>query len=236
MTMRVLRKPEPRLLAVALRAWPAIPPLALTVPLLHHSDRLAGYGATVLGFDALLCLVGCVTITPLMTIMKSKAAKLRWWYGVWMFVLGAALLAVVLLTQMSDPAGAAAGDFTAWSGLAVVVLLVPMAVTANTLAQKLLGPEWKRWQRSLMWVVWGLTAVHLAALTAWPVLAAFLGATIPLIVFRWARGSVKRWRADGYSTGGWWLGLAVLGSMYLAGLAVLFTEQAQACAGAILGS
>lgn len=235
MAYRVGARPETRASSLALRAWPAIPPLAMIFPVLRHAAATGDLAGDVLGFDAVLTLVACLTVTPLMTVMKARAARLRWWYGVWTFTLGFAGLAVALAVGRADVEGAVAGSSATWTGLLLVMLLLPMTATSNAAAQKLLGPEWKRWHRMLIWTVWALIAVHLAALHDWLVLAAYAAATVPLLLLRSrrVRKSVKAWRAGRYSTGGWWTALAVLAALYLAGIVVLVTEQGLACARAV---
>lgn len=209
----------------ALRLWPLLPALFLLI----HRERFADLYGLILGLDATLCLIACITITPLMTVAKLPIARLRWWYGVWMFALGVALALGTIILDTST-VHAMAGNSVNWTGLVIVLILLPMTITANTVSQKALGPEWKRWQRYLMWIVWTLVGLHLAALMAWPTLTGYLAATLPLIILRRARASIKAWRAGQYSTGGWWAGLAILLSVYLAGLTILITELVQACA------
>lgn len=223
---------DTHLVYLLLRLWPLVPALFLIVPILRHGD-VEHYAGLILGLDATLCLVACITVTPLMTVMKARAAKLRWWYGVWMFTLGAVLLLVVLWMGRADMAAAAGGDSVNWTGLLLVVLLVPMAATANVAAQKVLGPEWKRWQRWLMWAVWGIVAAHLLALMVWLPLGGFLAATIPLIYLRRQAKHIKAWRMRGYDSGGWWIMLALCVVSYLSGVGVLTWELVVACGQAI---
>lgn len=228
----IVSKRETRPVAWLLRLWPLFPALFLIVPILRHGD-VEHFAGLILGLDATLCLIACITVTPLMTVMKARAAKLRWWYGIWMFTLGVALLLVVLWTGRADVGEAAAGDSVNWTGLLLVVLLAPMAATANVAAQKVLGPEWKRWQRWLMWAVWAIVAIHLVALMVWVPLLAFLAATLPLIYLRRQAKHIKAWRMRGYDSGGWWVMLAICVVSYLAGFGVLVAELAVACGQAV---
>jgi hypothetical protein len=99
-----------------------------------------------------------------------------------------------------------------------------------------MGKEWKRWQRPLMWIVWAVVAIHLAALRSWLPLGAFTAATIPLIALRYGpvRRKVRTWRSGGYSTGRMWAAMTISayllggGVLLLAGLEVL--ACARACA------
>ena len=209
---------------IALVMWPAIPVLCLIRA--GVAGKLTVYADSVLGFDATLCLVACLAVTPFITVARLKIAKLRQWYGVWVFVLGAAGLAVHLASAGS-PAQHAAGDAVNWTGTLIVVLLLPMTVTSTVLSQKLLGPEWKRWQRNLMWAVCVIVGAHFLFLHAWPVTVAYGACILPAVLLRTprARKAIKTWRSGGYSSGGWWTALAVIGPIALAGLAILTAEE-----------
>jgi DMSO/TMAO reductase YedYZ heme-binding membrane subunit len=215
---------------VALRAWPAVLALTLLWPAVH--GRLAAVADPVIGFDAALCLAACLAVTPAITVVRAPVAKLRWWYGNWVFVLALAGLLIHLAYPPGSVAFRVAGNAVDWTGTLIVVLLLPMAVTSSVAAQRLLGPEWKRWQRSLVWLVWAFVAVHLLLTGVWLAAGGFLAATLPFAVMRhpWVRREVKAWRAGGYSTGGWWAVLAVLAVMALSGVSVLVAGEVVAVA------
>lgn len=226
--LRVIQAPHRKPLKLALRAWPLLPALALLRPIAAGSAHLPSYAGEVLGLDATLCLLACLTVTPMISVARVKAAKLRWWYGIWMFALGFAGLVIELAAGHEGSVGArAAGSAENWTGLVIIVLLLPMVITSNRLAQKLLGPEWKNWQRSLMWTVWIVTGWHLLLLNAWLTFAAFAGASVPLILLRQARyrKAVKDWRAGGYSTAGWWLSLTVQATLFALCITILAAEE-----------
>ena len=215
-----------------LLTWPAVPVLLLFRAALH--GRLAVYADSVLGFDAVLCLITCLAVTPFITVARLKITKLRQWYGVWVFALSAAGLAVHLL-QAGSLALRVAGSAVDWTGTLAVVLLFPMAVTSAVLAQKLLGPEWKRWQRNLMWTVCAVIAGHFVLLHAWLTVIAYGECILPAILLRNSRvrKSVRSWRAGGYSTGGWWTALAVISPLALSGLVILVAEEVSVIASAV---
>lgn len=231
--IRLGRKPETRLVALLLRGWPAIAPLFLAFPVLRRSPALDDLASLVLGLDATLCLAACVTITPLVNLLRARAARLRWWYGVWTFTLGAAGMLLTLWLNRPAAGYAAGGNATRLTGLVIVLGLLPMAATSNAVAQKLLGAEWKRWQRWLLWAVWAAVLLHLAAIQAWASAAGFAAATVPMIILRWNAGRIKSWRQGGYSTQGWWTALAVLAVCWAAGFTVLLAQLGQACASAV---
>lgn len=233
--LRLARRRQPRPLALALRAWPAVLALPLARPALAGSSLLGDYASQVLGFDATLCLVATLAVTPLLTVAKVNAAKLRWWYGIWMFALGFAGVALALTVTPGTPGQRVAGSAVNWTGTCLVVLLFPAAAMSNRACQKLMGPEWKRWQRGLVWVVWGLVLGHVLLLRDWAAAAGFLAASVPLVALRngRVRRSVKAWRSGGYSTGGWWTVLGVCASLFLAGAVVLLTLEVEAVARAL---
>jgi hypothetical protein len=112
-----------------LRAWPAVPLLALLRALLL--GRVAWYADEVLGYDALLCLVATLAITPLVTTAGAKITTLRVWYGLWMFGIGVLAVAVHLGAAHGHLAASVAGTAVAWTGLMIVVLMLPMAVSSG---------------------------------------------------------------------------------------------------------
>jgi hypothetical protein len=199
------------------------------------AGRLLGYADTIIGYDAVLCLIGCLAITPFITVARLKIAKLRWWYGMWVFVLGSAGLAIHLAYPPGSMMARAGGNSVDWTGLLIVTLLLPMAATSSVLAQKALGPEWKRWQRGLIWLVWVSIGVHLALMHSWLALGAYGAATMPAVLLRrpWVRKSVKEWRAGGYSTGWWWLTLGIVGSIAMIGVMVIAGEEVISVARAV---
>lgn len=218
----------PRIIA---RAWPALPALTL-IRAAQHGTLYARADA-VLGYDAILCLVACLAVTPFITVAGARITRLRLIYGLWMCAIGAAAAAVHLSLPRTAMAWAVAGTAVNFTGLLIVALLIPMAASSGSRAQKLLGREWKRWQRPLIWAVWAAVALHLAVLRGWLPLAAYAAATLPLIALRIPRlrRAVKTWRSGGYSTGGLWIAMTGCAYIFAAGLAVLLGEEAAAIAG-----
>lgn len=217
----------PRLIA---RTWPAIPALTLIRAILDGT--FYAHADTVLGYDAVLCLVACLAITPFVTVAGARIARLRLVYGLWMCAIGAVAVAVHLSLPRTPMGWALAGTTVNFTGLLIVALLVPMAASSGPRAQRLLGREWKRWQRALIWAVWAAVALHLAVLRGWPQLAAYTAATLPLIALRVPRlrRAIKTWRSGGYSTGGLWTVMTLCAYVFTAGLAVLLGEEAAAIA------
>lgn len=224
----VIVRPHSRVARASAYAWPVVAVLSLIPSAIRH--QLLNYADGVLGFDALLCLIACLMVTPIITVARAKITKLRWWYGIWVFGLGAAGLVIHLAFPPGGMQQRVSGNAVEWTGLLIVVLLIPMVLTANMTAQKLLGPEWKRWQRNLIWAVWVVVAIHLLVMHAWVILVAYYACTLPAIAVRNARvrRAIKAWRSGGYSTGGWWFTLALLSTLAVAGLSVLAVEEIRA--------
>jgi DMSO/TMAO reductase YedYZ heme-binding membrane subunit len=197
--------------------------------------HLIRYADQVLGYDAVLCLIGCLLVTPFITVAGAKIAKLRIWYGLWMFAIGVVAVMVHLAVATTGMTTAVAGTAVAWTGLMIVVLMIPMAASSGTGAQKALGKEWKRWQRPLVWIVWAVVAVHLAALRDWLPLIAFGAATVPLLAVRQGplRRRIKAWRSGGYSTGRMWAVMILAAYLLAGGVAFLALLEVLACARAV---
>lgn len=237
LAFRIAAAPHRRPWWIAARAWPLVPALFLIPAIVNGS--LIRFADPVIGFDATLCLVACLAITPFITVARMKIAGLRWWYGLWVFVLGAAGLAVHLAYPPGSVAQRAAGTSVDWTGFLIVILLLPMAATSTVAAQKIMGPEWKRWQRGLIWVIWAVIGIHLALMHAWLVTSSYAGSTLPAVLLRRSRvrNGIKSWRRGGYATGGWWAFLGVTGGLALIGVLILSAEEVSAIVRAVtLGS
>lgn len=224
---KILRRPYSPAAMTALRYWPVLPVVFLLRPALAHAPQFGAYAGQVLGGDALLCLVACLTITPLMSVARVNVARLRGWYGVWVFTIGVTGLLYALVTTTGPLAGRIAGSAAIWTGLAIVMIALPLTVTSNRQSQQWLGREWKRWQRVLSWAVWAMVFTHLLALHAWQYAAAMAAVTVPLVLLRLPsfRQRVKAWRADGYSDGRMWAAMDTAALLYAAGLTVLIAQE-----------
>jgi len=225
--MAVVQARPNRAGALALRVWPVLPALSLIWPAMKGSPMLVVYAGNVLGLDALLALVACLAVTPVLNAVRLHISVLRQWYGIWVFILGAAGLALTVSAPPGSLAYRAAGNAVNWTGLVIVMLLLPMTATSSAAAQKLLGPEWKRWMRYLIWAVWFLIFTHLVFLHATIAAAALGGATVPLIILRHSRmrRAVRKWRGDRYTTGGMWAVLTICCLIVTAGVTVLLARM-----------
>lgn len=122
--------------------------------------------ADVLGTGAMINLMLTLAITPLVTLTRQHwFVPLRRWYGI-MFACTAftdATVASITTAFRGGPLGRLTGHSYLLVGFTMVMLLIPLFLTANNRAQRLLGRYWKRLHR-LTYVIWGLLWLHLALL------------------------------------------------------------------------
>jgi methionine sulfoxide reductase heme-binding subunit len=199
----------PSAAGVTVKAVTLAPLVVMVRPLYEQAPKLQVYGGDVLGLAATLALLACLAVTPVSRLVRFKsAAAWRKWFGLAMFAIGAAGLAIA---GTGGPRGQwgmrMSGHVQAWTGTVIVVALIPLAATSNTWSQKLLGAYWKTWQRRLVWAVWLVVAVHLLTLAAWRVEAAFFLASGPLLAARVpaVRKDAIRWKNSGYADSARWV-------------------------------
>jgi methionine sulfoxide reductase heme-binding subunit len=119
-----------------------------------------------LGTGAELCLFLCLLVTPLVTLTGQRwFVGLRRWYGIMMAfcALGDGFAAGFTDAFAGGFFGRVAGHVFELMGFMMMMLLVPLLVTANPWAQRKLGRYWKTLHR-LIYVIWGLLFFHLALL------------------------------------------------------------------------
>jgi methionine sulfoxide reductase heme-binding subunit len=210
---------------LAVRVATLVPLVVMVRPLAARAPDLQVYGGQVLGLGATLCLVACLSITPVARLVKFRtAAPWRRWMGLAMFWIGTA---GVVIAATGGPRGMwgmrLSGTVQAWTGTTVVVALVPLALTSNKWSQKMLGAYWKVWQRRLTWTVWAVVAVHVLTLAAWHAEAAFFMASGPLLVARVpaVRRDVGKWKTSGYADSARWVLAGMTSGVFGFGVAVL---------------
>jgi sulfoxide reductase heme-binding subunit YedZ len=242
----------------ALRLPALIPVLFMSPAIVTRSSAvLDGVEADVLGTGSMLLLMLTLLISPLATLTRQRwFVPLRRWYGI-MFAVTAfadAIAAGITTNFAGGVFGRLAGHSFLLAGLAMVVLLIPLFLTANNAAQRWLGRYWKVLHR-LTYVIWALLFVHLALLeglgfqhgTNGPSSAVdgspimhqrvyqLTACSIFLLVFRLP--GVKRWVGEQQRTGREWkVGLAVLplAVLFVAGIAFMLNEQIAKGTGALL--
>ena len=131
-----------------------------------NSNTLDNVEADVLGTGSMSLLILTLTVTPMVNVTGQHwFVPLRKWYGVMIAVTATTDAVLALFTGLF--AGGIFGQVTAHSflvaGLAMVLILLPLALISNNRAQRWLGRYWKKFQK-LTYVVWFLLFVHLTLL------------------------------------------------------------------------
>lgn len=147
---------------------PAFLPFLFVAPavLAASGSALDAGEADVLGTGSEILLLFCLLVTPLALLTRQRwFVPMRRWYGV-MLAFSAvtdAVIASITTEFAGGPLGRIAGHSFLLAGLVMVMLLIPLAVIANTYSQRLLGKYWKVAQRAT-YVIWALLWAHLALL------------------------------------------------------------------------
>src|SRR6266700_313557 len=229
---------------------PAFTPLFFMAPALFTLDRAVfkGVEADVFGTGSMLLLMLTLLITPLSAITRQRwFVPLRRWYGL-MFAATAfsdATAASITTNFAGGVFGRLAGHSFLLVGFVMVVLLIPLFLTGNNLAQRWLGRYWKVLHR-LTYVIWALLWVHLALLEGLgfqhgtngpssavdgnPIMHQRLyqltGCSVFLLVFRLPR--VKRWVAEKQREGQEWkvyLTVLPLAALFVLAFSFMLNEE-----------
>jgi DMSO/TMAO reductase YedYZ heme-binding membrane subunit len=233
-------------IALFLLRLPALVPLIFIMRgwlSLNAKDVLTNTEADVLGTGGEICFFVAVSITPLITLTGARwIAPLRRWYGIMFAVIGIADATTAAIT--TDFAGGVfgrlAGHTFLVSGLLIILLALPLLVTANTPSQRRLGKYWKRLQKTT-YVIWGFIVLHLLLLDGFRPFGAAEGdgdpvfhqrfyqavaISLPLVILRLppVRRWVSRQRAAGQS---WkvWLAIAPLVVLFIIGFVFIINEE-----------
>ena len=122
--------------------------------------------ADVLGTGSMLLLILTLLITPLSTLTRQRwFIPLRRWYGVMMAITAFTdfTMAAITTSFAGGVFGRLAGHSFLLVGFINVMVIIPLFLTGNNLAQRWLGRYWKPLHK-LTYVVWGLLWLHLALL------------------------------------------------------------------------
>jgi methionine sulfoxide reductase heme-binding subunit len=143
-------------------------PLFFMLPALVtlNSNTFAVSVDDTLGTGAELCLFLCLLVSPMMTLTGQHwFFPLRRWYGIMMAAcaFGDATAAGITDTFAGGVFGRLAGHVFELMGFIMVMLLIPLVLTANPWAQRKLGKYWKMLHR-LIYVIWAFLAAHLMLL------------------------------------------------------------------------
>ena len=210
---------------------------------LNAKDILTLSEADVLGTGGELAFLAAVSITPLITLTGARwYAPLRRWYGIFFALIGVSDATTAAIT--TDFAGGVFGRLAAHTflvtGFMIVLISIPLLLTANTPAQRRLGTYWKKLQ-SLTYLLWALLVLHLALLDGFrpfdgpqgdgdPVFHQrfyqVMAVSLPLVLLRLP--PVKRWvtatRAAGQQ---WkvWCAIAPMAALYLLAMVFIVNEE-----------
>jgi methionine sulfoxide reductase heme-binding subunit len=233
--------------ALVLLGGPAVVPLFFCLPALFTLNYNSFSVAVddVLGTGAELCLFLCLLVSPLMTLTGQRwFFPLRRWYGIMMACCG---IGDAIAAGATDTfSGGFFAKLTEHSftlvGLVMVMLVIPLLITGNNWAQRKLGRYWKTLHR-LIYVIWGLLAIHLLTLFGFQPGVEVGGAGDGDIIFhqRFYQYSacsiflltlrlppVKRWIAARRSEGRNWLvfvTIAPIFALFVFGMMFLINEE-----------
>lgn len=210
---------------------------------LNEKLSLTNTEADVLGTGGEFCFLMAVTITPAITLTGARwFAPLRRWYGIFFALIGISdgTTAAITTAFAGGPMGRLAGHTFLLSGLLVMLVAVPLLITANTPMQRVMGRYWKRLQR-FTYLLWGMIALHLLLLDGFGTFGAsdgdgvplfhqrfyqFAVASIPLVLLRLP--PVKRWVVETRASGRQWLvwtTFAPLLALYVLGMGYIINEE-----------
>ena len=155
-------------IAVILLGLPALAPLFfISRPVIERSSStLTGVNADVLGSGSMLLLLATLAITPAVTLTGQRwFVPLRRWYGVVLAcnALADAIIASITGAFTGGVPGRIFGHTFLLAGLMMVLVMMPLAITANAWSMHWLGRYWQTLQR-FTYAVWALLFVHLALL------------------------------------------------------------------------
>jgi DMSO/TMAO reductase YedYZ heme-binding membrane subunit len=147
---------------------PALAPLFfISRPVIERSSStLTGVNADVLGSGSMLLLLATLAVTPAVTLTGQHwFVPLRRWYGVVLAcnALADAIIASITGAFTGGVPGRIFGHTFLLAGLMMVLVMMPLAITANAWSMRWLGRYWKTLQR-FTYLVWFLLFVHLALL------------------------------------------------------------------------
>jgi DMSO/TMAO reductase YedYZ heme-binding membrane subunit len=210
---------------------------------LNEQEVLTNTEADVLGTGGEICFLVAVSITPLITLTGARwFAPLRRWYGIFFALIGISdgTTAAITTDFSGGVFGRLAGHTFLVTGLLIVLIAVPLLLTANTPAQRRLGTYWKKLQK-MTYLIWGVIILHLALLDGFkpfdgpqgdgdPVFHQrfyqIMAISLPLVILRLP--PVKRWVADKRAAGEqWkvWAAMAPMAALYIIAFAFVINEE-----------
>jgi DMSO/TMAO reductase YedYZ heme-binding membrane subunit len=210
---------------------------------LNAKDVLTLSEADVLGTGGEATFLIAVSITPFITLTGARwYAPLRRWYGIFFALIGIsdATTAAITTSFSGGVFGRLAGHTFLVTGFLIVLIAIPLLLTANTPAQRKLGTYWKKIQK-MTYVIWGFVVLHLALLDGFkpfdgpqgdgdPVFHQrfyqILAISLPLVLLRLP--PAKRWVTETRAAGQqWkvWCAVAPMAALYILAFAFIFNEE-----------
>jgi DMSO/TMAO reductase YedYZ heme-binding membrane subunit len=210
---------------------------------LNQKEVLTTTEAAVLGTGGEFCFLIAISITPAITLTGARwFAPLRRWYGIFFALIGISdgTTAAITTDFSGGPMGRLAGHTFLLSGLLIMLVAVPLLITANTPMQRVMGRYWKRLQK-FTYLIWAMIALHLLLLDGFAPFGAsdgdgvplfhhrfyqFMVISIPLLILRLP--PVKRWVVETRNEGRQWLVWTVFApllALYLLGMAFVINEE-----------
>jgi len=236
--------------ALVLLGAPAVAPLFFMLPAFFrmNENTFAVSVDDTLGTGAEICLFLCLLVSPMVTLTGQRwFFGLRRWYGIMMAFCGIGDMLAAGLTDgfAGGFFGRVAGHVFELMGFIMVMLLIPLLLTANPWAQRKLGRYWKTLHK-LIYVVWALLFFHLSLLEGFGFErgdngSGFFGDGDPIFhqrLYQYSACSlflltlrlppVKRWIAARQREGrNWlvWLAVAPLFALFIFGMIFIFNEE-----------
>jgi DMSO/TMAO reductase YedYZ heme-binding membrane subunit len=239
-----------RAVALILLGAPATAPLLFMAPAFFtmNKNTFGGSVDDTLGTGAELCLFLCLLVTPMVTLTGQHwFVPLRRWYGIMMAAcaIGDAIAAGLTDNFGFGFLGVVAGHVFELMGFMMVMLVIPLLITANHWAQRKLGRYWKPLQR-ITYAIWALLFFHLSLLEGFgfergtngsgtagdgdPIfhqrLYQYGAASVFLLVLRLP--PVRRWIAARQSEGREWLVWAAIlpvFALFVLGMSFIINEE-----------
>ena len=167
-TRRVADLSGARITALVMLGVPATLPLVFIAPAAAHESATAhAAGNDVLGTGGALLLFAMLAITPLITATGFRwFVGLRQWYGI-MFAVTVIADAAIASNDPAfgtNPVADLTGHTFLLVGLTMVVISIPLLVTASKRAMVYFGRYWKMIQAIGTYAIWALLGVHLMLL------------------------------------------------------------------------
>jgi DMSO/TMAO reductase YedYZ heme-binding membrane subunit len=210
---------------------------------LNAQQVLTNTEADVLGTGGEICFFLAITITPMITLTGVRFfAPLRRWYGIFFALIGVsdATTAAITTTFAGGVFGRLAGHTFLVTGFLIVLIAIPLLVTANTPAQRKMGRYWKRLQK-MTYLIWGFVVLHLLLLDDFKPFDGAQGdgdpifhqrfyqvvaISLPLLLLRLP--PIKRWVTDQREAGQRWkiyAALAPVFALYIIAFLFIINEE-----------